>query len=117
MAEEQEIYVFELKQGDTKRFYVTKIDADFTNYTAKLQLRKKPGDDAVLSLTQSSGLTISLVVEGGINKARIAVLITDEQSAAIEPGIYHGDLFVYSPAGEGIHLVEIQVIVKARYTQ
>lgn len=115
MPIEQDLYVFELKQGDTKTFEVIrKFQGQVlpvTDWGARYQARKKPEDPAALSLTHTSGITITA------SEAKFRVKITDEQSAAMAPGIYFADLFGDPPSGDAEFLVGTKIIVKARYTQ
>lgn len=115
MAEDQKLYAFKLKQGSTKRFFVVKkfngVAIDLTGYTAEYQARKSSNDETAALDLDEDGLTITPLL------GKIEVLITDEQSAAMAPGIYFADLFVTPPSGEREFVVGTKIIIEASFTR
>ncbi len=85
---------------------------NITDYTAALQIRSLPSDPtAVLSLTSSSGITISGT------SGTIAVRATANQTRAIDEGPYYYDLEITSPTGVVTRVAQGQVIVSAEVTR
>lgn len=86
------------RQGKTLQFTLFWKDAEdeaisLAGHTARMQVRRTADEDPVISLTQSSGLTITA------NTGRIDVLVSASTLAAVEPGRYRYDLEVQSGTG------------------
>ena len=74
---------------------------DLTNYTARLDIRRKVSDSpAVATLTNSSGITL-----GGA-AGTIVIALTDTQTAAITPGPAVYDLEMIDGSGKIRRLIE-----------
>lgn len=85
---------------------------NITGYTARMQLRSLPNDAyAVLTLTESSGITI----DGPTGT--LAVRITAAQTAAIIAGPYYYDLEITSPTGVKTRIVQGELNVNAEVTR
>lgn len=83
---------------------------NFTGYTARMQVRKKPTEDGelLLDLTTSNG-GIVLNATGKIRR-----VITATQSAALPVGNWHYDLRLTSGSGVVDYLVQGPFVVEAR---
>lgn len=85
---------------------------DITGYQAKMQLRSHPSDaDAVLTLTETSGITI----DGPTGT--LAVHATAAQTGAIIEGPYYFDLEITSPTDVVTRIVQGRVVVSAEVTR
>ena len=111
-------YDFEISQGTTfRREFVWKDDAgvviDITGYTAKMQLRKTKESSVVLheASTSNSGLTITGA------QGKVALLITDEQSALFTFSSAYYDLELYSTGGETYRILEGKVRLNKEVTR
>jgi len=83
----------------TAVYKVNAVVVDITSYTATFIIRDNAGStDALLTLTESAGLTIA----GTLGKVTVA--ITDEQAIFGSREMVY-DLMIKSPAGNDIHLL------------
>jgi hypothetical protein len=82
---------------------------DLTGYTAAMKVRATPADDAVLSLTNGSGITL-----GGA-LGTVAVVITATQTSDIAAGRYYYDLELTS-AGVVTRFIQGTFQVSAQIT-
>lgn len=74
---------------------------DLTNYTAALDIRRKPSDSTTLAaLTSGSGITL------GGSAGTINIELTDVETAAIDPGWGYWDLELIDSTGSNLRLVE-----------
>jgi hypothetical protein len=100
-------------QGATfDRTFTFRIDGSLVNltgYTAAMKVRAKASSDAVLSLTNASGITL-----GGA-AGTIVLGITATQMAAIAPGSYLYDLEL-TQAGTVTRLIQGSFTVSAEIT-
>jgi hypothetical protein len=109
---------FTIKQG-SKRTWTWKLTDnngdpfDFSNYSAKMEIRDKPGGTLYLSLTSTpaAGLTINALA------GEIVPLITGAQAALFNFDKAEYDCFVTNGSGEPTCLVEGVVTLKKRITQ
>lgn len=91
------VYDIEILKGADESFsfqYTGDNDVaiPLTNYTAKMEVRDKPGSDLYLSLTSSAGITITAAT------GTVAVNFTHAQTLAFEFENAEYDLFIISPA-------------------
>lgn len=85
---------------------------NLTGYTAAMQLREYYGStDAELTLTSSSGITITAAT------GTLAIHATAVQTAAIPAGKYVYDLEIKSASNIVTRLVQGQIIVSAEATR
>jgi hypothetical protein len=85
---------------------------NITGYTAALQIRSLPqSPTAVLSLTSSSGITITG------STGTIAVAATAAQTGNIDEGPYYYDLEITSQTGVVTRVAQGQVVVSAQVTR
>lgn len=98
----------ELQQGATFRQILTWKDGsrrpvNLAGCTAKLQIREAFGSPALLTLTETNGLTLGDV------KGTVAIFISDEQTAAMNftRGVY--DLLITFTNGDTRRLIEGRV--------
>jgi len=82
---------------------------NLTGYTAAMKVRATPADDAVLSLTNGSGITL-----GGA-LGTVAVVITATQTSNIAAGKYYYDLELTS-AGVVTRFIQGSFRVSAEIT-
>lgn len=90
--------------GVSMTWYVTTVAAgtkkDLTNYTAAMDIRRKPSDSTALAaLTSGSGITL------GGTAGTINIELTDVETAAIDPGFGYWDLELIDSAGSNMQLV------------
>jgi hypothetical protein len=109
-------YDLNIHQGETRSFAVQLLDnnevaIDLTSYTAAMKIKDSYGGNTVLSLTSSSGITISTAT------GMITVLITAAQTAAlgIQEGVY--DLKVVSATSTVTYHLKGRVIVDPQVTE
>ena len=85
---------------------------NLTGYSAALQLRSLPNDPtAVLTLTSSSGITITALT------GQIDIHATAVQTGAIDEGTYYYDLEITSAGGIVTRIAQGQAIVSAEVTR
>lgn len=72
---------------------VNDVDLDLSTYSARMKIRRTYGSAVILSLTESSGITLAAV------SPNIIVTITDEQTAAFDFVYAVYDLEIESPDG------------------
>jgi hypothetical protein len=84
---------------------------NLTGYTSQLQVRSTPDTAPVLSLSTSSGITIT-ALEG-----RIDVHATAAQTTSIVSGGYYYDIEITAPTTVVTRLAQGQVFVSAQVTQ
>lgn len=111
------IYNFTLDQGSTWTLRIVyenpnSTPINLTGYTAEMQIRKKADSPtAVLTLsTGGNGIVITPLL------GRLDLTATDEQTGAIEPGLYVYDLELDS-SGVRTRLIQGSVTVSAEVTQ
>jgi len=110
------IYNFTMDQGSTWTVSLVYKDSDgnpidLTGYTAKMQLRRK-FDSATAALTLATGGQ-GIVITGPTGT--IAITATDEQTEAIDAGLYVYDLDLNN-AGIITRLIQGQATVSAEVT-
>lgn len=84
--------------------------ADLEDFTARLQARVRPGDAPVIDLIDGSGITLD--EEAGT----ITVLLTDEQTEALDFLEARYDLELESAGGEVTRLLEGRVVLSPEVT-
>src|SRR5687768_10857495 len=82
------------------RWTVDGVGKDFTGWTAKLQVRQRPGAAAVILQLATGGSGITLGPDG-----LIELVATDEQTAALTGGGAY-DLCLYAPDGSVTRFLE-----------
>lgn len=110
------IYNFTMDQGSTWTISLVYNDSDgnpinLTGYTAKMQLRRK-FDSATAALTLATGGQ-GIVITGGTGT--IDITATDEQTGAIDAGLYVYDLDLNN-GGIITRLIQGQATVSAEVT-
>jgi len=109
-------YNFNIDQGATFTTSILYKDSEgaavnLTGYGARMQIRRNIADtEYVLSLTDSSGLTITA------NEGKIGILITAAQTTLIPAGGYFYDLEIYAGAVV-TRLIEGKALVSAEVTR
>jgi hypothetical protein len=105
-------YLIRIEQGATWQTALTLRDTDLTGYTARMQIRATIDSDTVLvELTTGDGITI----DGPAGQ--IALLLTNEQTAALDwtDGVY--DLELTDPDGNVTRLLKGPVEVDPEVTR
>lgn len=111
-------YDFTLEQGTTFRrtFRWRQPDGvtpkDLTGWTAKMQIRPKPGQPEALTLSTDApgGITIN----GAAGEVTVTILPAQSSAITIRRGVY--DLELTSPGGEVFRLIEGTVTVSPEVT-
>ena len=85
---------------------------NLTGYTARMMVKKAPGQTAVISLTSASGGGLTLGGAAGT----IAIAITATVTAALTAGPYKYDLELASGAGVVTRLLEGSFTIKPEVT-
>jgi hypothetical protein len=109
---------WKMKQGATiKRNYYLKnangTAKDLTSFTAKCEIRDKPGGNVILSLTSSPAAGITITAATGL----IAVVITKTQSAAFNFTVGEYDMRITNASSEDTYIAEGKVYLTPRITQ
>ena len=110
------IYNFVLDQGSTWNLNIVYKDPsgtpiNLTGYTAEMQIRETPSNNSVLTLSTGGN---GIVITG--STGNIALTATDEQTGAIDSGMYVYDLEL-NIAGVRTRLIQGSVTVSAEVTQ
>ena len=109
---------WKIKQGATiKRNYYLKdasgASKDLTGYTAKCEIRDKPGGNVILALTSSPAVGITITAESGL----ISIVITKSQSALFNFTVAEYDMRVTDSSNEDTYIAEGKVYLTSRITQ
>ena len=108
---------FTVFQGDDYAFSVfyknpAGVAIDLTGYDAKMQARAEyDSDEVAIDLSIGDGLTVTA------NLGKIRVLIPNEATAAMAPGIYVYDLEITDPADLKKKLVFGKITILAEVTK
>jgi hypothetical protein len=114
-------YDIEVHQGETREFELELTDnagspIDLTDYSAKMQIRSKPGGEVFLTLTNDSGSGITITPASGT----VGVHMTAAQTAGFgfEAGEYDLPVKV-DDGGEDVleYLIDGLVVVTPRKTE
>jgi len=108
---------YEEYEGDTLEMSFNWKDSentyfDLTQYTAKMQIKKKDSDPvALLTLSDTDGITL------GNDYANLYINITPEQTADLGKGKYVYDIELTDPAGNVNTLVAGVIVLLQSVTQ
>lgn len=105
-----------IEQGATWSITITwEVDGspvDLTDYTARMQIRRKhDSDDALLDITDDDAITL-----GGV-AGTIAILLSDDETAAIPAGLHVYDLELEASDGTVTRLLQGSCNVDAEVTR
>lgn len=109
-------YDFVLEQGTT-HVRTVRVPLDLTGYTARMQVKPKHGQPAVISLTtETEGLTIVPSADPLVTPSEVRWHIPPEQSSplTIKRGVY--DLELVASDGRVIRLLEGKVTISPEVT-
>lgn len=110
-------YNIKVHQGETWSMTATIKDdndtaVDLTDYTAKMQIRNKPGGTLLKELaTGGSGITIN----ASTGEVALAMTATETAALAFREGVY--DLYIESSSNTRTYLIKGRFTVAQRVTQ